>query len=763
MPLRSVLALLALAFAVALSLVSVRTPAPRPASAPPAEFSAERAMAQLSAIAARPHPTGTADDDEVRAYVARQLEKDGFTVDVEDTTSLTDAYAMRWGAPVVAAHVRNLVARRRGTAGGPALMLMAHEDSRELAPGASDDGYGVATLLETARALAASPPLRHDVVLLVTDGEEQGLLGARAFFAESPTAKDVGLVLNFEARGDRGPVLMFQTSEHAAALVDVLARAAPRVAATSLSQAVYRRMPNDTDLTVALRAGLPAMNFANAGGVERYHRSTDTVANASPATLQHHGSYALALTRAFGDAEPMVPPPRGDEVYFDLGPAFVHYGERAALPLAVAALIALGIGVGRAAARVRLRSRSVALGVVATAVAPLAAGVVAWGAAWAAGRVRGDVLAMPELRATVKGLYAGAFTLMGAAVAWALLNASARRLGSASVAAGAWIAWGALAVTTAALVPGGSYPFPWPAAAGALVLFVPLEPDRPATIAAHAVPAALAAMLLLPLARQLDVAFGPVSAPADAVLAALATSAAVPLLDAVARTRRWLAPAALGATAACTLVVALALPPFDAAFPRPDSLVYAVDADRGTASWVSTDAAPDAWTATALATARRVAAPDLFPRSTREVLRAPAPPLVVGRPRVDVLSDARAGDRRTLHLRVRAPAGAEAVEVLAPPDARIASARVQDRAFSVEPQDGWLDLAYFGPPPEGLDLVLATDAAQPLSLRIVAQLRGLPRELQPTPGPRPADRMPAVGGSSLRASDMTLVSSSVQL
>jgi Zn-dependent M28 family amino/carboxypeptidase len=132
-----------------------------------------------------------------------------------------------------------VVARLAGTGSGKALLLMAHYDSRGTAPGASDDGYGVASLLETARALTTSPPLTSDIIFLFTDGEEDGLLGAQAFVSSHRWAAHVGVVLNFEARGNAGPVLMFQTSDDNGALVRQLARAAPHPVASSLSQAVY--------------------------------------------------------------------------------------------------------------------------------------------------------------------------------------------------------------------------------------------------------------------------------------------------------------------------------------------------------------------------------------------------------------------------------------------------------------------------------------------------------------------------------------------
>ena len=47
--------------------------------------------------------------------------------------------------------------------------------------------------------------------------------------------------------------------------------------------------------------GKPALNFAFADGVERYHTAHDDVAHLNPGSVQHHGSQMLMLARAFGD------------------------------------------------------------------------------------------------------------------------------------------------------------------------------------------------------------------------------------------------------------------------------------------------------------------------------------------------------------------------------------------------------------------------------------------------------------------------------
>src|SRR6185503_3011005 len=179
---------------------------------------------------------------------------------------------------------------------------------------------GVATILETLRALRAGPQLANDVIALFTDGEEAGLLGAAAFVREHPWARDVAIVLNFEARGTRGPSLMFETGPGNLDVARVLRGArgvAGGVRATSLSTTVYRQLPNDTDLSELAALGLPAMNFGFIGGVNRYHTAEDDIAHLDARSVQHHGEQALALTRTLANGT--LPRPRtGDAVFFDV-------------------------------------------------------------------------------------------------------------------------------------------------------------------------------------------------------------------------------------------------------------------------------------------------------------------------------------------------------------------------------------------------------------------------------------------------------------
>jgi len=208
------------------------------------QFDAARAKARLAYILGdqRPHPADTAADDQVQARIVALLEGMGLKPIVRDQLACNELYKARG---VSCARVRNLIAVL-GPATGKAVLLNAHYDSTPVGPGAADDGIGVATLLEVAADLK-DRPLKRPVILLFNEGEELGLVGARAFLAD-PLSRNGDSLINLEARGVRGPVNMFETSRPNAEPIAIFAAAVKHPIANSLSTDVYRLLPNYTDV-----------------------------------------------------------------------------------------------------------------------------------------------------------------------------------------------------------------------------------------------------------------------------------------------------------------------------------------------------------------------------------------------------------------------------------------------------------------------------------------------------------------------------------
>src|SRR5689334_7883044 len=209
----------------------------------PAGFSAKRAQARLAFILGdqRPHPADSLGDDVVRARLVATLRQMGVDPIVRDQVACNDFQKARL---VACTRTRNVIALL-GPRSGKALLLSAHYDSVPVGPGASDDGIGVATLLEVGSILK-DRPLRRPVILLFNEGEELGLIGARAFLAD-PLSRNVDSLVNFDARGVTGPAMMFETSQPNGPAISAFAHAVRRPFASSMMTDVARLIPNDTD------------------------------------------------------------------------------------------------------------------------------------------------------------------------------------------------------------------------------------------------------------------------------------------------------------------------------------------------------------------------------------------------------------------------------------------------------------------------------------------------------------------------------------
>ena len=271
---------------------AVRPLAPKPSDAPPSQFSAIRAQDILHQILGddRPHPLGSAANEAVRARIIDELVRLAYKPQLQVGFACSE-----YGD---CATVNNVVARLDGSEPGSAILLAAHYDSVPAAPGDSDDGAGVAAVIEIARALRSFPQPRHSIIFLIDDGEEAGLLGARAFVHSHPWAKEVRAAVNLDARGTAGSALMFETGSNSEWAVRLFAESAVRPATSSIFQFVYHFIPNRTDFSIFNQAGYEGLNFAFIGdGALIITLPLDNSANLNPATLQHLGEMAMAVAR----------------------------------------------------------------------------------------------------------------------------------------------------------------------------------------------------------------------------------------------------------------------------------------------------------------------------------------------------------------------------------------------------------------------------------------------------------------------------------
>ena len=635
------------------SVLQISPPPTVPDTAPLAVFSAERAIAYLRDFARVPHPVGSAAHDLVRDYIIRHLATLGVQPEVQHTTVVST----RWGSPYNAATVYNIVARLPGQASTKAVMLAGHYDSVSAGPGASDDGHAVSLELETLRALRRSPQLRNDVIFLFTDSEEGGLLGAKAFVEQHPLARQVGLVMNFEARGTSGPAMMFETSEQNGRIVREFAAAAPHPVTSSLSYEAYKLLPNDTDLTFFKSGGLAGMGFAYVDDVAYYHTQYDDVAHLDPRSLQQDGDYALALARHFGDLD--LRDLKGPNVTYFVLPILgcIVYPASWSVPLAVSAallfagIVVLGVSKGCLTLRGTLAGFGAFLAVIVIACVAV---TLMWTLAKGQSAGVWQAFAGDPYHPGVYRLASVALTVAFAAVIYALCFKRARM---PNLWAGALFCWVLIALATSVYMPGASYLFVWPALSSMLALGV-LEwragfSRRGALAPLLILAASVPGLIMLPptialLFQSLTMRMAFVGAFATVLLLGLL----IPSLELIARAGRWWLPGTAALVCAGCLIAGASLSGFDRDSPRTNSIYYGLDADAGKAAWFSLDQQEDDWTAHYLgAHPQHIALSPFVPFLEWRYLTHEAPVVALPPPLVERL----AGPPNELHLRVSSP------------------------------------------------------------------------------------------------------------
>ena len=730
---------------VVIGITPLGAPRPAPVKSAATEFSAGRAMIVLRQIAATPRPIGSRQAASVRRTIVERLRALGLTPRVQrvDVVSAEDGR--------VAGTVRNVIARLPGAAPSRTVLLVCHYDSVPVAPGAADDASGVATLLETARALGASPRPRNDVVFLFTDGEERGLLGARAFLRDDPLAHSVGVVLNFDSPGSSSPALMYQTSRGNGRLVSELLRAAPHPYTSSLMYEVSRRVPVESDFQPFIAAGVPGMSFGALDGPAHEHTGYDSLANFDPASLQHEGETALALARRFGGMD-LWDLRQPDLVYFDtLGSVAVSYGRGWVLPFVGLAAALFAVAVAVAARRRLLSLRGLSLAILGTAAA-LAVALLLTAIAWGMYQTAYEQRTWSETGVVISDLYRVGLVLVCAAVIVGAYFFLLRRLRPWDLAVAALAWWLGRAVAIGLTVPGASYLLTWPLAGASLgLLGAAFLGDRAlggyagvAITIAGAVPGVVlmssSTWLLLMSAGLKDVV---------TVLAVWLTAGLLVVpLEIVRRGFGWWAPAGLAVAGAVVLMLVGSTVAFDVEHPRFTSIYYRQN-ERGAAAWQTVDRV-DGWTKQFLPDRPRyVFGSGYFPEmGVSTTVAEAAPALHLPPPVLRVVSDATEGDTRTVTLRLGTQRHAAVLSLLVQSVVGQLTASVDGR-----PLWGWdttIENAtnvrwafdYYAPPARGVVVKLRFAAGPAVLLRAVDYTYGVPAELTDQYRPRPPGMLP---------------------
>ena len=619
--------------------------------APLAEFSTKRALEQVKNISQHPHFVGSQNHDVVANYLVKELQNLGLETSLQEGFAFSD-----WGTLT---NCKNILARIKGSNSNKALLLLSHYDSapHSYSKGASDAGSGVATILESVRAFTNSKKQhKNDIIILFSDAEELGLNGAALFVTQHHWAKEVGLVLNFEARGSSGPsYMLMETNAGNAGLVKEFAGAnAEYPVSNSFMYSVYKMLPNDTDLTVFREQGnIQGYNFAFIDGHYNYHTAQDDINHLDKNTLAHQGKYLMPLLDYFSNADLNTTQATEDDVYFSIPFSFISYPFSWVLPMVIIAfsllLIIIFVGLGKRL----LFFPEMARGFIPFFGSVIVSGLITF-LGW-----KLLLILYPQYNDLPNGFtynghdYIAAFTLLTLAICFAFYQIFSFKKVTMNHYVAPLFLWILINGLLAFFLKGAGFLI-IPAFAGLLMLasFVLTQKSKWILNLFLSIPALLIIapfIQMFPIGLGLKVLFG------SAILTVFTFGLLLPVFGSFIRK---------GMSSLILLVLAIGFfakahyeSGYELGKAKSNSLVYILDADKNKATWATYDKNLDEWTKTYIGQnpkeAKELNKNNLASKyNSSFTFAADAPIKNLSRPYIEFLKDSVVGANRNLKIRI---------------------------------------------------------------------------------------------------------------
>lgn len=557
---------------------------------PASEFSTERALKHIKEISKESHYVGSPNHPKVMNYLEKELQILGLETQIQQSTILS-----KWNNLV---ETQNIVAKIKGFDSSKSLLLLTHFDSapHSKSYGASDDANGLGVILEGIRTyLHTNKTPKNDIIIVFSDAEELGLNGAYAFASEHPWAKDVGLVINFEARGTAGPSMMLaETNGGNANMITTFNEANPKYpVSNSLMYSIYKMLPNDTDLTAFReKADIPGFNFAFIDDHFDYHTVQDNFENITPESIEHQATYLMPLLNYYSNADLGNLKTEEDHVYLSSPIGFFHYPFSWNFPLLIVAFVlflgTVTIGLGKHL----LDFKAVIRGFAPLFLSLIIVGPVSffgWEMILSLYPQYQDMLH----KFTYNGhSYIAAFVLLSLAICfWVYAKFTKSKLMPSHFVAPLFL-WFIINLLVCIYIKGAAF-FVFPAYFGVFTLmyFVFKEKSNPFVNLALSIPALviLAPFIqLLPIGLELKMLAG------SAILVVLTFTLLLPLFGDYSKKANW--GTFLFVISIGFFIKAHFESDFEKGKGKPNSLVYVYDADNNKANWATYDKVLDNWT-----------------------------------------------------------------------------------------------------------------------------------------------------------------------
>lgn len=749
--LQNLLFLTGIALICVISLLTFKGPAPVKTENSETEFSAYRALDHLKFIADQPHSMGTEAHEKVRNYILNQMNEMGLETNVQASTVVVDSRNLK------AATVYNVTGVIRGRNNSKAIMIVSHYDSTPHTYAAADDGAGVSAMLETIRVIKATGPFDNDIIFLFTDGEESGLFGARAFVAENDLAKDVGLLLNLEARGSSGPSYTYEVSPNNGWIMKEYFKAVRYPIASSLAYEVYRLMPNSSDFTIFKNAGMSGYNVAFIEDFVNYHSMKDSPETLSLRSLQHTGSYAVDMIKHFGNME-LTDPKTPDLLYFNvIGRMVVHFPQRFSI-----LLILLGAFFFAWALRVGIKKKRVSIWKSVFGIFIfLISMALSVGSIWLLNK---QVLHKYPLYAAYYSFnfynaldYLLAYMAISLAVFSFIYALLYKKMGILNLLNGILFISLLATVVSFIFIPTAIYVslLPLLIISVALLIFfkfkVGKHHQRGLFLFINFIVLIPVIGFYLPMIKLLFITFSLEFPIASIALWLILLGFLMIPLYVFFHTKRFLLPILALLIGITALYLAHRKSGYNEDRPLQSSIFYALNHETETALWASNITIPDDWNQQFFTESDVRPLNEIYPYAERSRLVSSAKYVSFPTPEILILEDTVWNEGRILTFNLKSRIGAENLQLYISKKSAIKSMmingkQVTNKAFYTDPYIDYHILNYYGWPREGINFTLECNSNQKLEILVFEKKLGLPAQLEFDP--MPADVIPQTGYES---------------
>ncbi len=552
------------------------------------EFSNTKAFKHVLNFGNTPHAVGLKDHNGSAEYIVTELKKLGLDVQTQQGNSFSE-----WGA---FANVKNIYARIKGTNNTKALVLMSHYDSHgHSSKGASDAASGVATVLEGIRAfIEKGTSHKNDIIILLTDGEELGLNGANLFVDENPLTKDIGLILNFEARGSGGPSFtLLETNNGNKALINEFIKAKPtHPVANSLAYSIYKKLPNDTDLTVfRKKKNIQGFNFAFIDDHYDYHTALDIPERLDNRTLSHQASYLMPLLNHFSNIDLTKLESTENSIYFNSPLGMHSYSYTWILPLLIFAIILFIIILFYGRIYNKLKLKEVGKGYFAFISSLLITGIIGY-FGW-----KILLKLYPNYNEILQGftynghLYILFFVLLSISICFYIYKKVYTIQNTKELLIAPITIWLIINIGISQELKGASF-FIIPVFFTLALFFFNIKKEKPSVLAS-CILCLPSIFILAPFIQQLPIALGLKNIVASCVLTVLLFGLLLPVIGSIRR-KKSIAHFFL-ISSVIVFCIAHGKSDFSVDQPKPNSLIYFQDLDNKKQFWLSYDGNLDSW------------------------------------------------------------------------------------------------------------------------------------------------------------------------